>query len=336
MSSEDTQVLSDSNERPIVYVAIVVLLLEFAAFVTAEPKLCDDIRFSGEPWTSFDGRNCTDFVNDYAVSGKITACRVVGNNALGLTAGAACCGCGGGTVATPSFCVNLIGSDGLPWTGAYKNTTCAWPFDHDTNFCDHPISLETNDEGVSAKVACCSCGGGNFSLLDRTTTLLALQNPGSLTSVTQGDLNDEHADVWTAASSNTKCIDLQVHGRPWRGFDGNGCDFYHSANLTLVPPAIGCIGVGHSSSGLTAASACCICGGGSTSLTLPMLCTDITNSDGSPWHQHDKSGTTFQENTCADLFNVIPHACQVALTKLPTFVGLVALLSLRIAPLLVF
>ena len=107
--------------------------------------------------------------------------------------------------------------------------------------------------------------------------------------------------------NSNKYIDAQVTCTDtpgWIGSDGVGCSWYENPDIVdddyyYYPEDIGlsrCDAFGaccEDENFVTAAQACCVCGGGS----LYETCTDLTFDDGSPWVDIDSDGCDFYEDT---------------------------------------
>lgn len=136
-------------------------------------------------------------------------------------------------------------------------------------------------DGFTGNTACCSCGGG----------------------VTDGKAPDP-----VIPTEPPKCLDsVFPDGSPWHdNYDSTetyGCDYYaqQPQDCGIVSPNPATQG-----GGISAAQACCACGGGSVGSSPQQLtCKDKTNQDNSPWDD----GFPSQPYNCQN-FAVDQNACQ--------------------------
>lgn len=257
-------------------------------------------------WIDSDGMACS-----YYEQRNPDACIAEGhlypNN--GLDANKACCICGGGSTGAPGdICTDRVGwkdSDGLG-CGYYGHL-------NGLNACVAEAHLYPDVDGITAKEACCDCGGG----LGHSNSDVDINDPDvecdSIPGWRDGDGYDclwyalydgqecgvsghlypgefgltanqaccvcaerPHASLppppppaqvpavpWPTVPVDPRCTDVPS----WQDSDGYGCSWYTSFG------AMECQISGHLYAGtlsLTANEACCVCGGGSTSIN-PLL-----------------------------------------------------------------
>lgn len=197
-----------------------------------QPGECvDKSNADGTPWHDADGPeyNCEWYVGD-------NVCDSMGDDFAndGITANMACCGCGGGNVATvqptagpsttdgPSECLDSSSWIFITYNGATK--TCSWVANKPGNRCG-----KVGTEGVVASEACpVACGACDSST----------DGPGG------------------------ECVDKPApDGGEWHDSDGPeyNCAYY-------ADDASACADYGDDFAwgGMTANQACCACGGGFT------------------------------------------------------------------------
>lgn len=113
---------------------------------------CANKQLDGAPWTDIDGYDC-------AYYSEKDRCARFGSkyDNGGLVAKTACCACGGGEEDT---CEDLTNADETPWHDEYgPKYDCEWY--SKAMRCIKSGSTVSNADGVNAKMACCTCGGGN-------------------------------------------------------------------------------------------------------------------------------------------------------------------------------
>ena len=113
------------------------------------PEGCYDLSVNGAPWADSEGYTCAKYIEEDGW------CSAYGDDYEndGLTADEACCVCGGGTVPN---CYDLT-ANGMHWTDS-QGYTCI-DYSDDNSRCDAFGHMYEND-GMTANVACCPCGGG--------------------------------------------------------------------------------------------------------------------------------------------------------------------------------
>ena len=167
--------------------------------------------------------------------------------------------------------------DGLVDRGdGHKITTCAW-YGANPNIDRCGVYGKTYPrEGMTANIACCKCGGGQY---------------------------EDETPVAATPAPFTPCTNtLMTNGQHWVDSDGHDCAWYEGLANRCAD-----FGTSHARDGKTAKMACCKCGGGSGGGTPApaSACQDVKLADGSPWKDGDKA-----EHNCAWYTTVGAHNCE--------------------------